>query len=100
MFKVKNASGSETKRREERRSVRLPDLDCVLSGPLPSGSFVPGAICIVDMCDLWYEWVVGVGVGEHGAYREENCSTDLLAEFRSNGFVGCVPLEIVKAGDH
>jgi hypothetical protein len=53
-------------------------LDGVLPGPLPGGSLVAGAVGLVDVCDLGYQRVVGVGVCEHGADGEEHC--DLLVD--------------------
>ena len=48
-------------------------LDGVLAGPLASGSLVAGTVGLVNVGDLWDEWVVWVWVGEHRANRKENC---------------------------
>ena len=47
-------------------------LDGVLPGPLPGGGLIAGAVGLVDVCDLGNQRVVGVGVCEHGADREEH----------------------------
>jgi hypothetical protein len=50
-------------------------LDGIFTSPLPGCGFVSRTVGLVNMCDFRYEWVVGVGVGEHGADGEENCQT-------------------------
>lgn len=47
-------------------------LDRIFTGPFASSGFVSAAVGLVDVGDLGDEWVVGVGVGQHGAYGEEN----------------------------
>ena len=47
-------------------------LDGVLPGPLPGSRLVPGTIGLVDVRDLGDERIVGVGVGEHRADREQD----------------------------
>lgn len=50
----------------------LPILNSVLASPFASRRLVPGAVCLVDMRDLGHQRVVGVGVCEHGADREQH----------------------------
>jgi len=42
-------------------------LDGVFASPLSSHVFVSGAICLVDMCNLRHQRIIGVGVCQHGA---------------------------------
>ena len=51
----------------------MSTLDGVLPGPLPGGGLVTRTVGLVDVCDIGYERVVGVGVCEHGADGEEHC---------------------------
>lgn len=44
----------------------------ILSGPLPSVSLVTAAVGLVGVCDLGNKRIVGVGVSQHGADRQEN----------------------------
>ena len=39
----------------------------ILPRPFPCSRLVSGAVSLVDMCDLWYQRVVGVRVCEHRA---------------------------------
>lgn len=98
----------------------MSTLDGVLPGPLPGGGLVAGAVGLVDMCDLGYERVVGVGVCEHGANGEEDCEcVSMLGVDKSimvakmegawkmhgrctstHGRRLCVPFEMVSAGLH
>ena len=41
--------------------------DCVFPGPFTRRGFVTTAICLVDMRDLWNQWIVWVGVRQHRA---------------------------------
>jgi len=60
--------------REEEKSTRLPNgcLDGVFTCPLSSGSLVSGTVGLVDVCDFGDQWVVGIGVGEHGANGQQD----------------------------
>lgn len=58
-------------------------LDGVLAGPLAGGRLVSGAVCLVDVCDLGDERVVGVGVRQHGADGQQDYSACQLG-FRGN----------------
>jgi hypothetical protein len=52
--------------------IPAPNLDSILARPLPGSSLVSGSVCLVDMCDLRNERVVGVGICEHRADGEED----------------------------
>ena len=47
-------------------------LNRILPSPLPGGGFVSGSVGLVDMCNFWYQWVVGVWIRQHGADGEED----------------------------
>lgn len=47
-------------------------LDSVLPGPLPGHGLVPGPVGLVDMGDLRDEGIVGVGIGQHRADRQQD----------------------------
>lgn len=49
-------------------------LDRVFPGPLAGGRLVPRAVGLVDVCNFGHERVVGVGVCEHRADGEEDCT--------------------------
>lgn len=49
-----------------------PSLNRKLSCPFPGRRFISSTIGFVDVCDLWYEWVVGIWVGQHGADGKED----------------------------
>jgi hypothetical protein len=44
----------------------------ILSGPLLGIGFIFGAVGLVEVCDLWDKRIVRVGVGQHGADRQQN----------------------------
>jgi hypothetical protein len=44
----------------------------VLAGPLTGGGLVLGLVILVDVSDLGHERIVGVGVGQQGADREQH----------------------------
>lgn len=48
-------------------------LNCIFARPFSSCGVVPGTVCLVNVGNLRHQWVVGVGVCEHGADRQENC---------------------------
>jgi len=66
LFKV-DASRSVTRWREEEIRHHSASLDCVLSSPFSSSGFVSGSVGLVDVGDLRHKWVIGIGVGKHGA---------------------------------
>ena len=53
-------------------SVLTFHLDGVFASPLASSGLVPGAVGLVDVGDLGNQRIVGVGVGQHGADRQED----------------------------
>lgn len=75
-------------------------LDGVLAGPLSGGGLVAGTVGLVNVSDLWDEWVVWVWVGEHGANRKENCRIVSIRGRFQRLLCRNVPLEMVNAGDH
>jgi len=47
----------------------------ILPGPFTGRRLVPGAVRLVDMCNLGNQRVIGVGVRQHRADGEQNCGT-------------------------
>lgn len=47
-----------------RDHVHVKPLDSILPGPFTRSSFIPLAVCLVDMSDLGDEGVIGVGVSQ------------------------------------
>jgi len=52
-------------------------LDRVLAGPFPGGGFVSRSVRLVDVSDLRHQRVVGVGVSQHRAYGQKDCSSQV-----------------------
>lgn len=75
-------------------------LDGVLAGPLSGGGLVAGTVGLVNVGDLWDEWVVRVWVGEHRANRKENCRIVSIRGRSRRRLWQNIPLEMVNAGDH
>lgn len=63
---------------KETTSPRAPlgvaplPLDCILASPLSSRSLISWTVGLVDMGDLGNKRIVGIGVCEHRANRQEN----------------------------
>ena len=55
-----------------KRNQQLDRSHGVLSSPFPSCCFIFGLVGFVDVCDLWYQRVIGVGVCEKTADRQQN----------------------------
>jgi hypothetical protein len=64
---------AKNRRKKRGGGFSALSLNGVLAGPLPSCGFVAGSVGLVDVGDFGDQWVVGVGVGEHGADGEEDC---------------------------
>jgi hypothetical protein len=47
-------------------------LDGILASPLPGSRLILRPVCLVHVCDLRNERVIGVGVGQHRADREQD----------------------------
>jgi len=54
------------------KQAGIPTLDSIFPCPFPGCGFVAGTVGFVHMCDFRDKRVVGVGVCQHRAYREEN----------------------------
>ena len=57
---------------KERAGDRPWLLTGILASPLPSVCLVAGSVCLVGVCDLGNERIVGVGVSQHGADRQQD----------------------------
>lgn len=53
-------------------------LDGVLAGPLPGSRLILRPVRLVHVCNLGNQRVVGVGVGQHRADGEQDCSRLIL----------------------
>lgn len=47
-------------------------LDSVLPGPLPGHGLIPGPVGLVDVSDLRDEGIIGIGIGQHRADRQQD----------------------------
>jgi hypothetical protein len=61
-------------RKETTHAHLSKSLDGVLASPLPGRRLIPGPVGLVDVCNLGYERVVGVGVGQHRADAQQHCA--------------------------
>jgi hypothetical protein len=64
---------SVTRAREKRNPANSQSqLDGVFTCPLSSGCLVSGAVGLVDVRNFGDQWVVGIGVSEHRADRQQD----------------------------
>lgn len=74
-------------------------LNCIFARPFSSCGVVPGTIRFVNVGNLRHQWVIGVGVCEHGADRQEDFIQS-VSQVHSNRSQEEIPFEIVRAGLH